>query len=473
MNNKELVYKDVKLMILDDTIAAISTAIGEGGIGIVRMSGGEALNILSRVFKSFKDKSTMDMKSFTMRYGHIVDRETGERIDEVIVSFMKAPNTYTKEDVVEINCHGGIVAVRRILFLLLNNGARLAEPGEFTKRAFLNGRIDLSQAEAVIDLIRAKTDESMSIALEQSEGKLSRKVRILMDRLLGMLAHVEAAVAFPEDDIEDIVNDKMIEEGKSLEKEVIALIESAGTGKILREGLNTIIVGKPNVGKSSLLNELLQEKRAIVTDIPGTTRDVIEEYINIRGIPVKLVDTAGIRDTHDVVESIGVEKSKEYIEKSDLVIFIIDNSRPIEEEDEEIIKIVKGKKVIIVVNKMDLPRAADIEYLESKINGVPFIFTSISSERGIEDIKAKIAELVFEGNIKPKDISVTNVRHRDALIKAMEDIKKGIDTISSGLPLDFAGIEFKDAYLKLGEITGDTVEEDIIDRIFADFCIGK
>ncbi len=460
-------------MNLDDTIAAISTAIGEGGIGIVRMSGDKALNILERVFKGFKDKGVMDMKSFTMRYGYIIDSETEEKVDEVIVSYMKSPNTYTREDVVEINCHGGIVAVRRVLALLLKNGARLAEPGEFTKRAFLNGRIDLSQAEAVIDLIRAKTDESMDIALEQSAGKLSNKVRILMDKLLGMLAHVEAAVAFPEDDIEDIVNDKMIKEGKAIESEIAVLIENASTGRILREGLNTIIVGKPNVGKSSLLNELLQEKRAIVTDIPGTTRDVIEEYINIKGIPVKLVDTAGIRDTRDVVESIGVEKSKEYIEKSDLVILMIDNSRPLEEEDEDIIKIIKGKRVILVVNKMDLPGAADIEYLKRKINGVPFIFTSMDSENGIEEIKNKIAELVFEGHIKPKDISVTNVRHQNALIKAREGVQRGINTISTGLPLDFAGIEFKDAYLKLGEITGDTVEEDIIDRIFADFCIGK
>ncbi len=460
-------------MNLDDTIVAISTAIGEGGIGIVRISGENALNILNRVFINFRDKNTMEMKSFTIRYGHIIDNETNEKVDEVIVSYMKSPNTYTKEDVVEVNCHGGVVAVRRVLSLILKNGARLAEPGEFTKRAFLNGRIDLSQAEAVIDLIRAKTDESMEIALEQSEGKLSKKVKALMNKLLGMLAHVEAAVAFPEDDIENIVNDEMIKNGKKINIEIDLLIQSARTGKILREGLNTIIVGKPNVGKSSLLNELLQEKRAIVTDIPGTTRDAIEEYINIKGIPVKLVDTAGIRSTHDVVESIGVEKSKEYIEKSDLVIFMIDNNRPIEDEDEEIIKIVNGKKVIVVVNKTDLPKKVDIEYVMSKLDNTPFILTSINTENGIELIKDKIAEMVFEGHIKPKDIAVTNVRHRDALIKAKESVQRGIDTIVLGLPLDFAGIDFKDAYLRLGEITGDTVEEDIVDRIFADFCIGK
>ncbi|MDF2672837.1 MAG: mnmE [Clostridiales bacterium] len=459
-------------MNLDDTIVAISTAIGEGGIGIVRITGEDSLDILNKVFSNIKDRDTMDMKSFTMRYGYIFDNETNEKIDEVIVSYMKAPNTYTKEDVVEINCHGGVVAVRKVLALILKMGARLAEPGEFTKRAFLNGRIDLSQAEAVIDLIRAKTDESMKVALEQSDGKLSNMVRALMDMLLGMLAHVEAAVAFPEDDIENIVNDEMIENGLKLQVEIDSLIESAQTGKILREGLSTIIVGKPNVGKSSLLNELLQEKRAIVTDIPGTTRDAIEEYINIKGIPVKIVDTAGIRSTQDLVESIGVEKSKEYIEKSDLVIFMIDNNRPIEDEDEEIIKIIQGKRAIVVVNKTDLPKFVDIEYVKSKLEKVPFIFTSINTG-GVEMIKDKIAEMVFEGKIMPKDISVTNVRHRDALIRARESVQRGIETIRSGLPLDFAGIDFKDGYLSLGEITGDTVEEDIIDRIFADFCIGK
>lgn len=460
-------------MNLDDTIAAISTAVGEGGIGIVRISGDSSLDILHKIFKSKNSKVTREMKSYTMRYGFIIDNESGEEIDEVIVSYMKAPNTYTREDVVEVNCHGGSIAVRRVLEVILKNGARIAEPGEFTKRAFLNGRIDLSQAEAVIDLIRAKTDESMKIALEQSEGKLSRNVKRLMNYLLGMLAHVEAAVAFPEDDIENVVNEDMVIKGNEIVIEIEGLIKNSHTGKILREGLNTIIIGKPNVGKSSLLNELLQEKRAIVTDIPGTTRDIIEEYINIEGIPVKIVDTAGIRDTHDLVEKIGVEKSKEYIEKADLVIFMLDNSKPIEDEDLEIIEIIRDKKVIVVVNKTDLPNSLKKKDIEDRIGSVPFIFTSLNVEGGVELIKSKITEMVYGGDIKIKDISVTNERHRDALIKAKESVKKGVDTINCGLPLDFAGIEFKDAYLKLGEITGDTVEEDIIDRIFTDFCIGK
>ncbi|TDT50493.1 tRNA uridine-5-carboxymethylaminomethyl(34) synthesis GTPase MnmE [Fonticella tunisiensis] len=458
---------------IDDTIVAISTAVGEGGIGIVRMSGDKSLGILNKVFKHVKGKETLGMKSYTMRYGHIIDTSTGETVDEVIVSFMKAPNTYTREDVVEIYCHGGMVAVRKILSILLKNGARLAEPGEFTKRAFLNGRIDLSQAEAVIDLIRAKTDESMKIAFEQSQGKLSKKIKKLMDKLLGMLAHVEAAVAFPEDDIENVVNQEIIDTGREIQREIDGLVESADTGKILREGLNTIIVGKPNVGKSSLLNEFLQEKRAIVTDIPGTTRDVIEEYINIKGIPVKLVDTAGIRHTEDIVERIGVERSKEYIDRADLIIFMIDASRPLENEDFEIIEYLKGKKTIVIVNKMDLPIKVDIDFIKDKFNRDFVITTSINTGEGIEAIKDKIVDMVFEGNVSSRDVYVTNVRHRDILLKAKESVGKGVEALIAGLPIDFASIDFRDAYLKLGEITGDTVEEDIIDRIFTDFCIGK
>ena len=460
-------------MSIDDTIAAISTAVGEGGIGIVRLSGEESLNILNRVFRSIKGKETLNMASYTMRYGHIIDPETKDTIDEVIVNYMKAPNTYTREDIVEINCHGGIVAVKKILSILLKSGARLSEAGEFTKRAFLNGRIDLSQAEAVIDLIRAKTDESMKVALEQSQGKLSKRIKLLMDKLLGMLAHIEAAVAFPEDDIENVVNQKIVDTGKDIGMEIDNLVHSADTGKILREGLNTIIIGKPNVGKSSLLNELLQEKRAIVTDIPGTTRDVIEEYINIKGIPVKLIDTAGIRHTEDVVEKIGVEKSKEYIDRADLIVFMVDGSRELENEDVDIIKIIEGKSVIIVINKVDLPIRVDIDYLKDKFKNRPVLMTSINTESGVESIKDIIADMVFGGDITPRDVFVTNIRHKDLLLKAKDSISKGIDTVSTGIPIDFASIDFKEAYLRLGEITGDTVEEDIIDRIFNDFCIGK
>ncbi|CDF58967.1 tRNA uridine-5-carboxymethylaminomethyl(34) synthesis GTPase MnmE [Thermobrachium celere] len=460
-------------MFIDDTIAAISTPVGEGGIGIVRMSGKDSLSIAEKIFRSFKGKNIRDMKSYTMMYGFIIDPKTNEKVDEVIISYMKAPNTYTREDIVEINCHGGVVAVKKILSLVLQNGARLAEPGEFTKRAFLNGRIDLSQAEAVIDLIRAKTSESMHIALEQTQGKLSSKIKDIMNRLLGILAHIEASVDFPEDDIENVVSSKIIKDSREIINDIEYLIKNAETGKILREGLNTSIVGKPNVGKSSLLNALLEEKRAIVTDIPGTTRDVIEEYINIRGIPVKIIDTAGIRETEDIVEKIGVEKSKEYIEKSDLIIFMVDSSRPLDDEDYEIIQLIKHKKVIVVINKIDLPLAIDLDVIKSNFKEENLVFASINTEKGIEDIKQKIEDFVFSGEVKSKDIYVTNVRHKDILFKAKESINKGIETIELGLPLDIASVEYKDAYLKLGEITGDTAAEDIIDRIFSDFCIGK
>lgn len=466
-------YKGVIYMELNDTIAAVSTAVGEGGIGIVRMSGDKALEILERVFKSTKNKDVMKMKSYTMMYGNFINPKGEEKIDEVIVSYMKAPNTYTREDVVEINCHGGIVAVKKILSILLNNGARLAEPGEFTKRAFLNGRIDLSQAEAVIDIIRSKTEESLKIALDQTQGKLSSRVKGIMNNILRELAHIEAAVDFPEDDIDDLLSLNIINNGRKILEELELLIKNAEAGKILREGLNTIIIGKPNVGKSSLLNALLQEKRAIVTDIPGTTRDVIEEYINIKGIPVKLVDTAGIREARDIVEKIGVEKSKEYIDKADLIILMLDASRPLDDEDRKIIEIVKNKRVILVINKYDLPVKISNKEIEELIKYKNIINASVGRENGIDEIKDAIVEMVYEGNISIKDIFVTNVRHMDIFIKAKASIEKGIETLKKGYPVDFASIEFKDAYLKLGEITGDTVADDIIDRIFKDFCIGK
>jgi tRNA modification GTPase len=457
----------------DDTIAAISTAIGEGGIGIVRISGEEALRILDKIFKSIQNKKTINMNSFTTRYGHIIDPLSNEMIDEVIVSYMKSPNTYTREDVVEINCHGGMTGVRKILAIVINNGARLAEPGEFTKRAFLNGRIDLSEAEGVMELIRAKTDESLKIALEQVEGKVSKITRNLMEKLIKILAHIEATLDYPEEDIEDIVSKRVIEEAMNIKQEIVLLIKMAGTGKIMREGLNTVIVGKPNVGKSSLLNVLIEENKAIVTDIPGTTRDIIEEYINIDGIPVKIIDTAGIREARDIVERMGVEKTKEYIEKADLIIFMIDGSHCIEDEDIEIINIIKAKKAVIVINKVDLPIIIDIDYIKTGLPGYPIIEASVNNEKGVEDIKSQIVNMVYSGEAKASDISITNVRHIDILIKTNESIESGINTLLAGYPLDMASIEFKSAYLKLGEITGDTTAEDIIDRIFRDFCIGK
>ena len=386
---------------------------------------------------------------------------------------MKSPKTYTKEDVVEINCHGGVVSTRKVLEAVLNSGARLSEPGEFTKRAFLNGRIDLSEAEAVMDLIRSKTDESAKIALEQAQGKTSKKVKEVSSKLLDALAHIEAAVAFPEDDVEDVVSEKVKKSVGEVIGEVESLIENSNAGKIYRDGLNTIIVGKPNVGKSSLLNTLLQEKRAIVTDIPGTTRDVIEEYVNIKGIPIKLVDTAGIRETEDLVEKIGVEKSKEYLEKADLVILMLDNSRALEDQDKEIIEFVKDKKAIIIINKMDLDNKLDLNYIKERFSDDTIVYTSINTESGVEEVKDKIASLVNSGHISIKDVYITNVRHRDVLVKAKESLIGGLNALEINMPLDMASVELKDAYLKLGEITGEAYSEDILDKIFSDFCIGK
>ncbi len=460
-------------MFLDDTIAAIATAPGEGGIGIIRISGKDALNILDKIYRTKSGNKFKEFDSHTVKYGYIIDTSTEELIDECIALYMKSPKTYTKEDVVEINCHGGVVSTRKVLEAVLNSGARLSEPGEFTKRAFLNGRIDLSEAEAVMDLIRSKTDESAKIALEQAQGKTSKKVKEVSSKLLDALAHIEAAVAFPEDDVEDVVSEKVKKSVKEVIGEVELLIENSNAGKIYRDGLNTIIVGKPNVGKSSLLNILLQEKRAIVTDIPGTTRDVIEEYVNIKGIPIKLVDTAGIRETEDLVEKIGVEKSKEYLEKADLVILMLDNSRALEEQDKEIIEFVKGKKAIIIINKMDLNSNLDLNYIKERFSEENIIYTSINTESGVEEVKDKIASLVNSGHISVKDVYITNVRHRDVLVKAKESLIGGLNALEINMPLDMASVELKDAYLKLGEITGEAYSEDILDKIFSDFCIGK
>lgn len=460
-------------MYREDTIAGISTATGEGGIGIVRISGENAIEIAARIFKSHKNKDVKNMKSYTMMYGHIVDPETSEIVDEVILSCMRAPYTYTKEDIIEINCHGGSVAVRRVLAVVLAAGARIAEPGEFTKRAFLNGRIDLSQAEAVIDLIRSKTDEGMKLALSQTQGKLSQRIKDIMEDLVKILSHIGAAVDFPEEDVEEVVTGDIIEISQAIIKKMDSLLINADKGKIIREGLDTIIVGKPNVGKSSLLNALVEESRAIVTDIPGTTRDVIEEYININGIPIRLVDTAGIREAGDIVEKIGIEKSREYIQRAELIIFIIDVSRKIDKEDEDIINLIKDKKTIVVLNKCDLDIKADVDYIRNAFKSSVIVDAVIKSDEGVDQIKSAISDEVYKGNVSLNDVYITNVRHRDIIKRAQMSIKKGLDTLESGIPIDFASIEFKEAYLTLGEITGDTVSDDIIDRIFKDFCVGK
>lgn len=455
-----------------DTIAAVATSQGEGGIAIIRISGKEALKIASKIFVGKSGRNLDDIKSYTMRYGHIVDIDSKEVIDEVIVSFMKGPKSFTAEDTVEVNCHGGVVATNRVLEEVIKAGARVAEPGEFTKRAFLNGRIDLSQAEAVIDIIRAKTELSMKSAVAQSEGRISQEIKALRHKLLGIIAHVEATVDYPEEDLEETTSQITSSQLNTVLSKVEALLSSADEGKIIREGLDTVIVGKPNVGKSSLLNALLMEKRAIVTDIPGTTRDVIEEYINIEGVPVKIIDTAGIRETEDVVEKIGVEKSKEKIANADLVILMLDSSSELDNEDLEIIDFIQDRKYILLLNKSDLTVRINKESL-NKLNSNYIIEISAKTGEGLDNLKAIIKELFFKGEVTSKETLITNVRHKEALIRARESLKQAAFALKDTSAIDLASIDLRAAWMSLGEISGETLEEDIIDKIFSEFCVGK
>ncbi|ARC83319.1 tRNA modification GTPase TrmE [Clostridium argentinense CDC 2741] len=454
-----------------DTIAAVATTVGEGGVSIIRVSGDKSLKIVSSIFEGKNKRELDDIKSYTMRYGHIVDKDKNH-IDEVIVSYMKGPRSFTAEDVVEINCHGGVIATNRVMQEVLKAGARMAEPGEFSKRAFLNGRIDLSQAEAIIDIINAKTELSMKSALMQSEGGISKEIEILRNDLLSTIAHIEATVDYPEDDLEEVTADMAVLKLNEVLLTINNLLDTADEGKILREGLNTVIVGKPNVGKSSLLNALTKENRAIVTDIPGTTRDVIEEYINISGVPIKIIDTAGIRETEDLVEKIGVEKSKEKINEADLIVLILDNSRAIEEEDKEIIEYIKDKKYIVLLNKIDLDGKINKDDLIG-LNSDYIFNVSIKTGENIEKIKECIKELFFKGEIATNDIIITNTRHKEALFRAKENIESSIDALKNTFAIDLASIDIRNAWTILGQITGNTLEENIIDKIFSEFCLGK
>ncbi|AWI07486.1 tRNA uridine-5-carboxymethylaminomethyl(34) synthesis GTPase MnmE [Clostridium drakei] len=455
-----------------DTIAAISTVLGEGGISIIRVSGDKALKITSALFRGVNEKKLDDIKPYTIRYGFIIEKDTGDTLDEVLLSYMKAPRSFTAEDTVEINCHGGVVATKRILEEVVKNGARIAEPGEFTKRAFLNGRIDLSQAEAVIDIIRAKTELSMKSAVAQSKGKVSEEISSIRNKLLEIVAHIEATVDYPEDDLEEVTADKVTIQLKDVVEGMDNILKTAEEGKIIREGLNTVIVGKPNVGKSSLLNSLLKEKRAIVTEIPGTTRDVIEEYINIDGVPVKIVDTAGIRETSDFVEKIGVEKSKEKINEADLIILMLDLSRELDNEDKEIIDYIEDKKYIILLNKSDLGGKINKEDIKN-LNYNYIVETSAKTGEGLDKLKECIRELFFKGEVTSKDILITNSRHKEALIRAKESCDQALDALRNTSAIDLASIDIRNAWMRLGEITGDTLEEDIINKIFSEFCLGK
>ena len=463
-------------MLIDDTIAAISTPLGEGGIGIVRLSGKDSLQITEKLFSSPRNKSIGDSKSHKVIYGFIKDPSTGEEIDEVLVTTMLSPYSYTREDVVEINCHGGMVTLRKTLELVLNHGARLAEPGEFTRRAFINGRIDLSQAEAVLDLIRSRTDESRRIAIEQLQGGLSEKITALRDRLTELCAAVEAYIDFPEDEIEAASAQSLSESMKDIGMELQTLLETYDEARFFREGLSTAIVGSPNVGKSSLLNALLKKDRAIVTEIPGTTRDVIEEYLNINGLPLRIMDTAGIRDVQDMAEKEGVKRSLQSIENADLVIAIFDCSEALKEEDLEVLGKVRGKNTIFVLNKCDLPSAIDEDAFSSFIIHPSSLPLRISATRG--DGLKELKDRIFESCLKDwkeerEGVVITNLRHKLALEKAKAALDRAISALSENQPLEILALELRDSLDRLGEIVGAVTTEDILNKIFDDFCIGK
>lgn len=459
-------------MFIDDTIAAIATAPGEGGIGIIRISGPKSLEVAEEIFFSMSGKKISEYPARTLIFGNIKDGD--KKIDEVLVAYMKGPNSYTAEDVIEINCHGGFISVKRILELVLSKDVRLAEAGEFTKRAFLNGRIDLSQAEAVIDVINAKTDKAHEVAENQLDGSLSNRIREFREKVTELLAQVEVAIDYPEEDIEFIAYTTLEEKTRELNKDIKKLYETSESGKIFREGLKTVIVGKPNVGKSSLLNSILGENRAIVTDIPGTTRDVIEEFVNIKGIPLKIVDTAGIRETDDVVEKIGVEKSMASFDTADLIIMVVDSSSELSEEDREILEKVHGKETILLLNKTDLPQVIDEEEVKKYVNEENIIKISALHNEGIEDVHDRIEAMVYKGDIKSSsNVIITNSRHKDALYRAMKSAEDAMRAIEDRMPLDFVEVDLKNIWDYLGYINGDTVSEDLLDNIFHNFCIGK
>ena len=455
------------------TIVAISTAPGIGGIGIVRMSGSKTYQVLQKIFKPKQELDFEKIKGYRIKYGYIVEEE--KIIDEVLVSFFKAPNSYTKEDLCEIQSHGGMYIVQKILELCLQNGATLTEPGEFTKRAFLNGRIDLSQAEAVIDVINAKTQKESKVSIQQLEGGVSREIRKIRDLLMQIMVDVEVSIDYPEYDIEEVDKKKAENTLKQVEQELVKLKNSFETGKIVKEGIGVALVGKPNAGKSSLLNAILKEERAIVTDVEGTTRDIIKESISVRGIPINMIDTAGIRKADNKVEQIGIERSKKSVEEADFVIAIFDGSRPFSKEDEQIVEMVRKKKCVFVINKMDICKDNMVqEEIEKRFPNQTIIRISAKSREGIEEIYREIERRFRLDEIQVDyDTVITNVRHKQIIVQAIEETRKALLANEEGMPIDMVGLSIKAILEALGQITGETVSEEIINEIFAKFCLGK
>ncbi|MCF8008696.1 MAG: tRNA uridine-5-carboxymethylaminomethyl(34) synthesis GTPase MnmE [Halanaerobiales bacterium] len=458
----------------EDTIAAIATPYGTSGTGKVRISGPNAIKIGSKIFQASSGKKLLQVESHTAHHGYIVNPEINNAVDEVLAIVMIQPRSFTGEDVVEFDCHGGMVPLESVLELVINNGARMAEPGEFSKRAFMNGKIDMAQAEAIIEVINSKTAKSLSIAIEQLKGGLSEKIEKIKDDAVELLAHLEASIDFPEDEIEGFDSTQLHQRVKKIEEPIKGLLKTAKQGKLYQEGIKTVIVGKPNVGKSSLLNYLLQENRAIVTDIPGTTRDVIEEYINLDGIPLKIIDTAGVRESEDIVEKIGVKKTRNSLKKADLVLMMLDVSQGLTEEDLKVYELIKNKPTILVINKTDLDQEIDLKQLQKKFKEHPLLWISVKEEQGIEELKNTILDEILHENISSdQDVMITKVRHRNALqnaLKAVNSLKRALD---NDMAHDFLTIDLKDILFHLGSITGETVTEDIVDRIFSDFCLGK
>ncbi|HHE6859773.1 TPA: tRNA uridine-5-carboxymethylaminomethyl(34) synthesis GTPase MnmE [Staphylococcus aureus] len=456
-----------------DTITSISTPMGEGAIGIVRLSGPQAFEIADKLYKG--KHLLNDVPSHTINYGHIIDPESKEVVEEVMVSVLRAPKTFTREDIIEINCHGGILTINRVLELTMTYGARMAEPGEFTKRAFLNGRIDLSQAEAVMDFIRSKTDRASKVAMNQIEGRLSDLIKKQRQSILEILAQVEVNIDYPEyDDVEDATTEFLLEQSKEIKQEINRLLDTGAQGKIMREGLSTVIVGKPNVGKSSMLNNLIQDNKAIVTEVAGTTRDVLEEYVNVRGVPLRLVDTAGIRETEDIVEKIGVERSRKALSQADLILFVLNNNEALTQEDYTLYEVVKNEDVIVIVNKMDLEQNIDINEVKDMIGDTPLIQTSMLKQEGIDELEIQIRDLFFGGEVQNQDMTyVSNSRHISLLKQARQTIQDAIDAAESGVPMDMVQIDLTRTWEILGEIIGETASDELIDQLFSQFCLGK